>query len=336
MIQVSSSCRNFFTFSLLCIIYCIINSQNANALSPIRITEIMYDPAGNGSKEFIEFYNGSDTTVSLAGWSTFGVDFVFPGGASIVPGAYTVIARNKPALQASHPSASISGQYGGKLKGSGELIRLYDASGNTMSQVSYSFGGAWPSAARNGGPSLSLISTTANEALPGCWGISSSQGGSPGYADSSWGSSGVCSNVGYPFTPPPTPPPSSNNNSPQSYSSNSNQQSNDSDKNNKKQSKTNNKTNSNSTSTSPTQEQPAPSSPSPLNLTKPKTIKEQEQEAKVRQKEDAKKAISRTNQMWGFVIVFITAGSLVGVGLVFIRYRLRHNYVKQVLEKAKK
>lgn len=184
-----------------------INPSNVFAASQVRITEIMYDPSGDGSKEFIEFYNGSDTSVTMSGWSTFGVDYVFPSGTSLAPSSYIVIARNKAALQASHPGARIIGQYAGKLKGSGELIRLSNSSGSTISQVSYSYGGAWPSAPRNGGPSLSLIRPQANETLAACWGSSTASGGSPGYTNSSTGG-GSCSNVAYPVTPEPVASPS--------------------------------------------------------------------------------------------------------------------------------
>lgn len=189
----------------------LISPAGVFASSQVRITEIMYDPSGDGSKEFIEFYNGSDTSVALGGWSTFGVDFVFPSGTSLGAGSYMVIARNLIALRASHPGANIIGQYGGKLKGTGELIRLNDSTGVSVSQVSYAFGGAWPSAPRNGGPSLSLIRPQANETLVACWGSSTVNGGSPGYSNSSSGASGSCSDVAYPFTPAPTPSPAAPN-----------------------------------------------------------------------------------------------------------------------------
>ena len=43
------------------------------ATSQIRITEIMYDPSGNGDREFVELYNGYDTTANLGGFEMFGV-----------------------------------------------------------------------------------------------------------------------------------------------------------------------------------------------------------------------------------------------------------------------
>ncbi len=162
----------------------------AAANSPLRITEIMFDPSGDGSKEFLEIYNGSNTTVSLAGWSTYGVDYVFSSGVSLSPGGYLVIARNQAALRATYPSANIVGQYGGKLKGGGELVRLLDSGGNVMSSVYYTYGGAWPSAPKDGGPSLSLIRATANESSSSCWAPSSALGGSPSVGNSVQGGYG--------------------------------------------------------------------------------------------------------------------------------------------------
>lgn len=187
----------------------------AYAAVQVRITEIMYDPSGNGDREFIEFHNGSNTPATMGGWSTFGVDYVFPAGFTLGAGNYVVIARNSAALSANNPGAAIAGQYNGKLKGSGELIRLMDSNGSTVSQVSYAYAGAWPSAPRNGGPSLSLISPTANETLAGCWGSSTNNGGSPSAANSATGASGGCSTVAYAYTASPTSPttattPSSN------------------------------------------------------------------------------------------------------------------------------
>lgn len=201
--------RLFWLILVIALGFGSVSPPKALASSQVRITEIMYDPSGDGSKEFIEFYNGSDTSVSMGGWSTFGVDFVFSSGVTLAPGSYVVIARNKAALSASHPSANIAGQYSGKLKGSGELIRLNNSTGTSVSQVSYAFGGAWPSAPRNGGPSLSLIRPQANETSASCWGSSTVNGGSPGFSNSASGAVGSCSDVAYPFTPSPAPPPPS-------------------------------------------------------------------------------------------------------------------------------
>lgn len=183
---------------------------SVSAATQMRITEIMYDPSGDGSREFLEFYNGSDSAVNLGGWSTVGVDFVFPGGTLLPAKNYTVIVRNLSAFRATHPGARIAGQYSGKLRGSGELVALINSVGQTVSQTSYTFGGAWPTAPRNGGPSLSLIRPTANESQAACWGSSTASGGSPSYANSSTGGGGGCGDVAYATTPKSaaTPTPS--------------------------------------------------------------------------------------------------------------------------------
>lgn len=167
--------------------------------SQIRITEIMYDPSGNGDREFLEIYNGSDTTANLGGMTLFGVDYTFPSGSVLPAGQYGVIVRNLSVFRANNPSARIFGQYGGKLRGSGELISI-SKNGVVQTKVSYSYGGPWPSAPKDGGPSLSLIRTSANETQVACWGVSTVNGGTPSAANAVSGGSGSCGTVSYPQT----------------------------------------------------------------------------------------------------------------------------------------
>jgi len=180
----------------------VIFSASAEAASAIRINEIHYDPLGTGGagndKEFIELYNGSDSSVNLSGWSTFGVDFIFPAGSVLPAKSYGLIVST-----AGLYSGRIFGVYGGKLDGSdvdrGELIQIRNASGGVVTQVNYSFGGAWPTTPENQGPSLSLIRTNANEELAACWAPSSNTGGTPGYGNSIAGGYGAgCSNKAFP------------------------------------------------------------------------------------------------------------------------------------------
>lgn len=177
--------------------------------SQLRITELMYDPDGNGDKEFIEIYNGGDISANLSGMTMFGVTFAFPAGSTLGAGQYGVLARNQAVFASNNPGARIFGQYSGKLKGSGESVRLLSG-GSILSQVDYVFGGAWPQSPKNGGPSLSLIRVNANEALAACWAPSAGTGGTPGTAnnlDTSWsaGHSGGCSNKAYPTTTSTSP-----------------------------------------------------------------------------------------------------------------------------------
>lgn len=178
---------------------------NAAGESQVRITELMYDPLGSGDKEFIEVYNGSDSVADMSGWSfSNGVNYTFASGAKLDPGKYGVITRNSAIFRNSYPNARILGQYVGKLLGRGELVRLVNKSGGTVSEVNYGSTGAWPAGPRNGGPSLSLIRSNANETMAGCWGTSTASGGSPGFANSASGG-GSCSNKAYPTAPVAAP-----------------------------------------------------------------------------------------------------------------------------------
>lgn len=172
------------------------------AASSIRITELMYNPTGNGDREFVEFYNGDNVSIDMSGWYVVGVGYTIPNGSILKPGKYAVIVRNYSVFASYNPSAKIFGQYPGKLKSGGELVRLVDGSQNIVSQLSYQSGGSWPTQANNNGPSLSLIRVTANENSASCWAPSSAANGTPGYANSlnsSWVAShgGGCGDIAY-------------------------------------------------------------------------------------------------------------------------------------------
>jgi hypothetical protein len=82
--------------------------------SPVRITEIMYNPPtanGGNAAEFIELQNTGTLRVDLGGYSFDGVDFVFPNGFQLGPQARIVIASNNaPATFASAVPGSRRGR----------------------------------------------------------------------------------------------------------------------------------------------------------------------------------------------------------------------------------
>src|SRR5690606_27427693 len=65
----------------------------------IVINELNYNPPDNTVLvEFIELYNASAQAVALDGWRfDDGIDYTFPVGARIEPGAYLVIAAHPDA-----------------------------------------------------------------------------------------------------------------------------------------------------------------------------------------------------------------------------------------------
>lgn len=99
--------------------------------------------------EFIELYNPDSSPQSLNGWIvTGGVEFVFPPGTSIPPGGYLVIAKNPERLAAVSSYGldvgTILGPWGGKLRNSGDTIRIKNPAGDTVESVSYKAEAPWP------------------------------------------------------------------------------------------------------------------------------------------------------------------------------------------------
>ena len=82
----------------------------------LRITEIMYHPAGDEDLEFIELQNVSDVPLDLADVRLEGgIQFTFGPGV-LEPGMHLVLARDVAAFRARYgPTAIVVGQYDGNL-----------------------------------------------------------------------------------------------------------------------------------------------------------------------------------------------------------------------------
>ena len=95
-------------------------------LNSLRITEIMYNPAGGNNFEFIELTNTGGTTLNLSGVVFFdGIDFTFPPGSMLTAGSEVVLVRNLAGFQSRYGNAlNIAGQYTGALDNNGEQLAL--------------------------------------------------------------------------------------------------------------------------------------------------------------------------------------------------------------------
>jgi hypothetical protein len=140
------------------------------------ISEIMYNPAGDDSTEYVEITNISPTlNISLAGVKfTGGLDFDFSTAniSSLAPGARAVIVRDVAAFQA--------------LNNAGENMKLEDGLNNTIKDFSYSPLAPWPTLADGRGSSLVLINPMANPdpSIASNWRASTTTNGNPGGTDS--------------------------------------------------------------------------------------------------------------------------------------------------------
>ncbi len=155
----------------------------------LRITEIMYHPAGNPDAEFIELQNIGWSSLTLADLRLAGgvtYDFATAGIGQLVAGQRLVIAKN-PGLIRAIPGgrqATVLGPWNGKLSNNGEAIRLETAWGETVFSVAYK--GSWHR--QTDGQGLSLVlrnphSATAAWSSKSGWMPSLFPGGSPGRGD---------------------------------------------------------------------------------------------------------------------------------------------------------
>ncbi|WP_062005562.1 PKD domain-containing protein [Arthrobacter alpinus] len=153
-------------------------SQSASAA--VVINEIQYHPAGNGG-EYIELANPSSVAVDISGWRIDAVGITIQSGTVIPAGGYAVLVANDKAFRQAYPTSNrlVIGQFAGSLDDAGETVALQDGP-RTVSSVAYSNTGPWPADADGTGPSLELVSPSADPSLASNWTATSSTFGTPG------------------------------------------------------------------------------------------------------------------------------------------------------------
>ncbi len=136
----------------------------------VKINELHYNPARNTLlTEFIELYNPTAATVDMSGWRfDSGVQYVFPNGTTIAPGAYLVVAGN-PATIAALYGVTALGPWTGGLDSMGEEVVLRDTLGNKVDGVNFGITSPWPATPNGDGPTLELVHTALDNDLGGNW-----------------------------------------------------------------------------------------------------------------------------------------------------------------------
>ncbi|MFQ5611411.1 MAG: lamin tail domain-containing protein [Anaerolineae bacterium] len=148
----------------------------------LRLTEIMYNPAGGDDYEFLELTNVGNEPLELANlFLDDGVRFTFPASApALPPGAFVILVSNPAAFAERYPGLAISGAYEGHLSNKGEKITLKDGEGQTLIEVRYDDENGWPISADGRGDSLVLVGPARDPANPQSWRASTHLNGSPG------------------------------------------------------------------------------------------------------------------------------------------------------------
>lgn len=166
----------------------------------LRITELMFHPADEEAFEFVELHNSSLTdTLDLGGVAfTEGIEYTFPAGTAIGPGAYLLVVRSDPAngfesFRAHYrlgADVHVAGPYVGSLRNEGERITLcVGRNGETIVSFAYGSSRFWPVAAQGAGHSMVPVAEAVavggarSLEYSGNWRASAFIGGSPGGPD---------------------------------------------------------------------------------------------------------------------------------------------------------
>ena len=148
------------------------------------ISEIAYNPNLPGVSdewsEFVELVNTTDQPINASGFRfDRGLDFTFPAGSVIAPGEYVTIIQRFGIIAfvgEYEPPALPIGEFTGRLDDGGETLRLVDAVGGLVDEVTYDDVAPWPTEPDNGGVSLSLKDPSLDNSLASSWGPSRSIG----------------------------------------------------------------------------------------------------------------------------------------------------------------
>ena len=135
----------------------------------MKITEIMYNPAGASSDlEYVEILNTSDREIDLSGWQLQdAVTYTFSEGTMVPANGVVIVTPDRTAFTTQYPDvaarALVVGDYLGSLRNTGEKLRLVDAGPGfpaTIDLVIWQDGGDWPDA--RPGHSIELVEPTAD------------------------------------------------------------------------------------------------------------------------------------------------------------------------------
>jgi hypothetical protein len=119
----------------------------------VAISEIMYHPVlendAHERHEFVELHNPASSPRSLSGWKLVigGREaLVLPESASLAPGGYLVLARDRQRLIADRglPAERVLGDYQGELDNGGDSVALLDDQGALVDVVRYDDQLPWP------------------------------------------------------------------------------------------------------------------------------------------------------------------------------------------------
>ncbi|HXR82453.1 MAG TPA: lamin tail domain-containing protein, partial [Saprospiraceae bacterium] len=151
----------------------------------VIVDEINYHSSdSHDAGDWIEIKNQYNTPIELSGWTIRDDDdehiFTIPAETFLPAGEYLVVCENEAAFSALHAGVTQRiGDLGFGLNNSGDVIRIYDASGKLQLSICYDDSDPWTSEADGNGYTLELDDPDAILNNPQNW-FAGCLGGSPG------------------------------------------------------------------------------------------------------------------------------------------------------------
>ncbi|MDB4693121.1 lamin tail domain-containing protein [Akkermansiaceae bacterium] len=146
-----------------------VNTGSSDMVFGTKVTLNTSTPYQERDEEWIELYNRGPADIDLTGWQLEGgISYNLPA-TTLASGSYLVIAKDASTLSAKHPSATVIGDYSGRLGNGGDEVILTDAAGNPADEVTYFDSRRWHSKADGGGSSLELIDPDSDNSNPQAW-----------------------------------------------------------------------------------------------------------------------------------------------------------------------
>lgn len=152
----------------------------------VVINEINYNSGPFAATEdWVELTNPGDAPVDLENWifkdGNDNNQFIFGEGITLESGAFLLLCENPDAFEAYNPGlTNVHGPFNFGLSGNGELLRLYNATGDLIDWVDYGVVPPWPISPNGLGPTLELSEPVLDNTLPENWFARDDSGGTPG------------------------------------------------------------------------------------------------------------------------------------------------------------
>mgnify|MGYP003345615171 CR=1 FL=1 len=156
----------------------------------VVISEVMYHPTNRldgRNLEYLEIYNSQPWFEEIGGWRISGaVDYTFPSNLVLNPRSFLVVAASPDDFRLAYPFTNVFGPFdgGGSLQNSAGTLRLRNAQGAVLFEMSYTGNPPYPPAADGAGHSLVLGRPSYGEGDPRAWVASERIGGTPGAPES--------------------------------------------------------------------------------------------------------------------------------------------------------